>query len=416
VKDEVLLKNRIILASASPRRSEILSKAGIMAEVIPSCIKEDIIPGEGPQGHVLRLSREKALDVADKLDSGRAAWVLGADTVVVAGTSILGKPGNAENAKAMLRELSGKEHGVLTGYCLVNALTRKTVTGAARTKVKLKRLTEEEIAWYVSSGEPMDKAGAYAIQGIGSFMVERINGSYTNVVGLPLCQVVNDLEKVLPELKIRDVWTDFKKYVQYPKSFTKFKKEIINKKILRTERKGKNILIHLSGNTTLLVHQKMTGHLLYGKWQLKNEEWKSAIPGPLREDKENRFIHLLFFLSNGRQLALCDMRKFAKVLLWDTDKLTELKDIKENPQHCLSGLVNTGAYVLDERIFDYEPVVLPNGELGLPQTIVKMARDFPVALEKATLWYPLSFPENSYIGYYFNIIIRYNFFLNSMTY
>ena len=196
MKDEVLLKNRIILASASPRRSEILSKAGIMAEVIPSCIKEDIIPGEGPQGHVLRLSREKALGVADKVDSGRAAWVLGADTVVVAGTSILGKPGNAENAKAMLRELSGKEHGVLTGYCLVNALTRKTVTGAARTKVKLKRLTEEEIAWYVSSGEPMDKAGAYAIQGIGSFMVERINGSYTNVVGLPLCQVVNDLEKV----------------------------------------------------------------------------------------------------------------------------------------------------------------------------------------------------------------------------
>jgi len=150
--------------------------------------------------------------------------------------------------------------------------------------------------------------------------------------------IVNDLEKVLPGLKIRDVWTDLpagrqalKKHtgIAHPTGFKAFKKEIIGKKILRTERKGKNILIHLSGNTTLLVHQKMTGHLLYGKWEIKNGSWESAIPGPLREDKENRFIHLLFFLSNGRQLALCDMRKFAKVLLWETDKLTELKDIRE---------------------------------------------------------------------------------------
>ncbi len=141
--------------------------------------------------------------------------------------------------------------------------------------------------------------------------------------------IVNDLEKVLPGLKIRDVWTDNKKYVQYPKNFAKFKKEINDKKILRTERRGKNILIHLSENTTLLVHQKMTGHLLYGKWQRKNGSWASVIPGPLREDPNNRFIHLLFFLSSGWQLALCDMRKFAKVLLWKTDKLEELKDIKE---------------------------------------------------------------------------------------
>ena len=115
-------------------------------------------------------------------------------------------------------------------------------------------------------------------------------------------------------------------------------KEIIGKKILNIERKGKNILVHLSGNATLLVHQKMTGHLLYGKWQLENGgasappsgvRWKSAVPGPLRDDPENRFIHLIFFLSNNRQMALCDMRKFAKALLWPTDKLAELKDIKE---------------------------------------------------------------------------------------
>ncbi len=141
--------------------------------------------------------------------------------------------------------------------------------------------------------------------------------------------IVNGLEGVLPGLKIRDVWTDFKKYVKFPKSFGKFKEEVVGKKILGTERKGKNILIHLSGNMTLLVHQKMTGHLLYGKWTKTNGKWKSALPGPLRDDPENRFIHLLFFLSNGHQLALCDMRKFAKVLLWPTDKLTRLKDIKE---------------------------------------------------------------------------------------
>ena len=143
--------------------------------------------------------------------------------------------------------------------------------------------------------------------------------------------IVKGLEGVLPGLKIRDVWTDREKYVQHPKSFSEFKKKVAGRKILSVERKGKNVLIHLSENATLLVHQKMTGHLLYGKWKREKDgtEWKSAIPGPLRDDPENRFIHLLFFLSNGFQLALCDMRKFAKVLLWRTDKLEELKDIKE---------------------------------------------------------------------------------------
>lgn len=136
--------------------------------------------------------------------------------------------------------------------------------------------------------------------------------------------IVNDLKKVLPGLKIRDVWTDLKKL---PKNI---KKEVVGKKILKVERRGKNVLIHLSGGKTILVHQKMTGHLLYGKWNKQpttdnKQHWVSIIPGPLR-DPENRFIHLLFFLSNGKQLALCDMRKFAKVIVLPTEKISEELD------------------------------------------------------------------------------------------
>ncbi len=139
--------------------------------------------------------------------------------------------------------------------------------------------------------------------------------------------IVQDLRKVLPGLKIRDVWSDVF-------SFQKIKKEVINKKILKIERKGKNILIYLSGGKTILVHQKMTGHLLYGKYQksnLKSQKWIAVEPGPLR-DPENRFIHLLFFLSNGSQLALCDMRKFAKVAVLTAEKiLDEFKKLGPDP-------------------------------------------------------------------------------------
>jgi len=137
--------------------------------------------------------------------------------------------------------------------------------------------------------------------------------------------IVNDLKKVLPGLKIRDVWSDIF-------DAKKIKKETAGKKILKVERKGKNILIWLSGEKTILVHQKMTGHLLYGKYQKANlkparrqgesQKWISLEPGPLR-DPENRFIHLLFFLSNGYQLALCDMRKFARVVILPTKKIPE---------------------------------------------------------------------------------------------
>lgn len=143
--------------------------------------------------------------------------------------------------------------------------------------------------------------------------------------------IITDLQKVLPGLKIMAVWTDTPSLVKHPASFTAFKKEIIGREIIDVSRKGKNILIELSGNRTTLVHQKMTGHLLYGKYEAQKTKsetkWIAKESGPLRDDPENRFIHLLFSLSNGYSLALCDMRKFAKVLIWPTDKLNEMPDI-----------------------------------------------------------------------------------------
>lgn len=138
--------------------------------------------------------------------------------------------------------------------------------------------------------------------------------------------IVSDLQKILPGLKIGDVWTDWKKMFKNC-SFENFKKEVVGEKILNVRRVGKNILIGLSSSKTILVHQKMTGHFLYGNWELKNGKWLSKNNDPIRNDPQNRFIHLIFDLSNKKQLALSDLRKFAKVLLWPTDKLSELEDI-----------------------------------------------------------------------------------------
>lgn len=131
--------------------------------------------------------------------------------------------------------------------------------------------------------------------------------------------IVSDLNKILPGLKIADVWTDW---------FENFKKELIGKKILNLQRRAKFILINLSENKTLIIHQKLTGHLLYGKWKWKENGWTSIISGPIQNDPRNRFLHLILNLSNGFQLALSDLRKFAKVLIWDTDELENLADIK----------------------------------------------------------------------------------------
>jgi septum formation protein len=185
----------IVLASASPRRRELLERVGIRFAVVPSSISEDVLPGETPEDHVLRLSKEKALEVANRpLVAGR--WFLGSDTIVLRDGVILGKPKDAADAAVMLRSLSRRRHRVLSGYAVHDRQSGSVVAGIVSTDVEFKELTAEEIAGYIATGEPLDKAGAYAIQGVGVFMVLRIEGSYTNVVGLPLCEVVEVLERM----------------------------------------------------------------------------------------------------------------------------------------------------------------------------------------------------------------------------
>ena len=175
-----MLKNvNLILASGSPRRAELLRSAGIDFTVRVSDVDEKVLAGELPRDYVVRLSREKAQAVA-----AEGELVLGADTTVVMLNEILGKPANENDARRMLRLLSGKWHEVLTGVSLVNGV--KVTSDVAVTRVKFSKLSEEETNWYVTSGEPMDKAGAYGIQGYAARFVERIEGSYSNVVGLPV--------------------------------------------------------------------------------------------------------------------------------------------------------------------------------------------------------------------------------------
>jgi septum formation protein len=179
----------LVLASASPRRAELLRASGISFTVRVADVIETRRPDESPADYALRLAREKAEAVAqgDEL-------VLGADTIVVLGSEIAGKPRDAADAARMLRALSGRWHEVLTGVCLLRG--RQARSALARTRVKFAPLSEEEIRWYVASGEPFDKAGAYAIQGYASLFVERIEGSYSNVVGLPV-QMVYQLAREL---------------------------------------------------------------------------------------------------------------------------------------------------------------------------------------------------------------------------
>lgn len=188
-----MLKNvNLILASGSPRRAELLRSAGIDFTVRVSDVDEKVLPGELPRDYVVRLSREKAQAVA-----AAGEFVLGADTTVVMLNEILGKPTDENDARRMLRLLSGKWHEVLTGVSLVNGA--KVRSDVAVTRVKFSKLSEEETNWYVASGETMDKAGAYGIQGYASRFVERIEGSYSNVVGLPVQMVYRMLAEVAAE-------------------------------------------------------------------------------------------------------------------------------------------------------------------------------------------------------------------------
>jgi len=183
-------ENKVVLASASPRRAELLASAGIAFKVVPGDIDETPLPDEDPVAHVLRLAEGKAREVASKCD-GR--FFIGADTIVLCDSEIMGKPVDAEDAKRMLRKLSGRVHQVITGFAIIDKNTYRNKSGTVSTDVLFKELTEGEIDAYVLTGCPMDKAGAYAIQGGAAYMVERIDGSYTNVVGLPLCEVVESL-------------------------------------------------------------------------------------------------------------------------------------------------------------------------------------------------------------------------------
>ncbi len=187
------MENRLILASKSPRRYELLKQVGLDFDVIPSGIEEDYIKGESPRKHVLRLAEAKALDVGNQHPD---RWVVAADTIVYVDHSILGKPKSREEAKKMLRRLSGKGHRVITGFSVRHFEKGKGDRGAVQTSVKVKKLTPAEMEWYVETGEPFDKAGGYAVQGIGSFMIESIEGSYTNVVGLPLCELIEMLSRL----------------------------------------------------------------------------------------------------------------------------------------------------------------------------------------------------------------------------
>jgi septum formation protein len=187
------MDTRLILASKSPRRYELLKQVGLDFEVIPSGVVEDFFNTESPRDHVIRLAEAKAREVARKYPD---RWVIAADTIVYINGSILGKPKCREEAVEMLRRLSGQEHRVLTGFSVCHLEKGESDKEAVQTVVRMKPLTSVEMEWYVQTGEPFDKAGGYAIQGIGSFMIESIQGSYTNVVGLPICELIRMLNRL----------------------------------------------------------------------------------------------------------------------------------------------------------------------------------------------------------------------------
>jgi septum formation protein len=183
----------LILASASPRRRELLAQAGFTFQVRPAHIPEDPLLNEDPIAYVTRLAREKAQVVFNAVHDAETV-VLGADTTVTLDNHILGKPGDSADAARMLRLLSGRTHRVITGIAVVTASA--TEVAAEVTAVRFLTLREEEIAAYIATGEPMDKAGAYAIQGRAARWIPRIEGCYFNVVGLPLALVSTLLESL----------------------------------------------------------------------------------------------------------------------------------------------------------------------------------------------------------------------------
>jgi len=183
----------IILASASPRRTELMALAGIEFSVVPADINEEVLPGEKPAEHVMRLSREKA-DAVAGTTNGR--YFIGADTVVVLEERIMGKPADEAEAFRMLSALSGRNHEVVTGFSVFDKVSGIHLTRCVRTEVTFKKLSEGEIRAYIATGCPMDKAGAYAMQGGAVHFIRSICGSYTNVIGLPMTELYETLSQL----------------------------------------------------------------------------------------------------------------------------------------------------------------------------------------------------------------------------
>ena len=183
---------KLILASASPRRRELLQKIGLKFEVDASNCAEEIDPAALPEELVRRISIDKAKAVASRHQN---VVIIAADTIGVIGKKLLGKPHSTAEARKMLGQISGKSHLVITGLTVLDTATDKTITKTVTTKVYIKKLTPLEIDTYVATGEPLDKAGAYGIQGLGAVIVERIEGDYYNVVGLPLFTLTEVLKE-----------------------------------------------------------------------------------------------------------------------------------------------------------------------------------------------------------------------------
>ena len=192
----------LILASQSPRRKILLKQIGLKFRVITSHVSEVLAPNESPGDNVKRIAIDKASEVAARLQKG---IVIGADTIVVLDHHVLGKPTSKDDAKRMLKLLSGREHSVYTGFALIDVESKKHVAGVEETKVRFRKLEEHEIIAYVNSGSPMDKAGSYGIQDdFGAVFVEKVNGCFYNVVGFPLARFYSTLQRFIAYLELQN--------------------------------------------------------------------------------------------------------------------------------------------------------------------------------------------------------------------
>lgn len=184
---------KLILASASPRRKKLLKQIGLEFEVLPTNIEEKLNPGLKPLHQVGSLSLQKALAAAE-LKEAKSAIILAADSMVMIDDEVLGKPKDVKDAKRMLKKLSGREHSIITGFTLIDTVTKKKVTRSVETKVWFKKLSPQEIAAYIAKEKPFDKAGAYGIQELAAVFVEKIEGDYQSAVGLPLFALAKELK------------------------------------------------------------------------------------------------------------------------------------------------------------------------------------------------------------------------------